>query len=230
MSTILFTKQGLEDAIYSGDSRAAYQSGLVSYGGSTSPVTITAATGISFSRPFVKSASIDTAYVPYPPKFMAGGPTGLTKLIVYSGERPEISTISDLASFDSQKLIQFSVAAYSATRGSTGMYVETGSATNYTGFKAVCGICPSMTSAIGSGVATWFWFGVCMTDAEAQVLKNTYTGNYNNVSTFPFVTGSVGLLGSGADLEIADKNIVSGQQYKSFGFNFYIPAINTIIG
>ena len=33
----------------------------------------------------------------------------------------------------------------------------------------------------------------------------------------------------GADLEIADKNIVAGQQYKSFGFNFYVPSINTVI-
>lgn len=63
----------------------------------------------------------------------------------------------------------------------------------------------------------------------------SYTGyrirffDSSQITVSPFVTGSVGTLGSGADLEIADKNIVAGQQYKSFGFNFYVPSINTVI-
>lgn len=57
---------------------------------------------------------------------------------------------------------------------------------------------------------------------------NFITDSVSTTGT-PFVTGSIGTLGSGADLEIADKNIVAGQQYKSFGFNFYVPSINTVI-
>ncbi len=228
MSTILFTKDLLEDAVYTGG-RGAWQIGLIATGSSDTAVTYTIASGIVLNRPFLKSAAFHSSYAPWPAKFMAGGPANVTKLIVYTGERPDISTITDLAAFESDRLIQFSIPAYSSNRANTGLFVETGSNTDYQGFKAICGICPTLTSALNSGIATWFWFGPAMTTAEAQVFNASYTGNYNNLSGTPFVTGSVGLLGSGSDLEIADKNIVSGQQYKSFGFNFYVPAVNTIV-
>ena len=67
-----------------------------------------------------------------------------------------------------------------------------------------------MTTATQSGIASWFFFGSALTNDEANALKAGSSGNYNNVTVSPFVTGSIGTLGSGADLEIADKNIVAG--------------------
>lgn len=229
MSTILFTKNLWEDALQTGDTRSAYMYGLVANGSSTGAVSYTPATGITMYRPFVKSAEYASNTIPHPGKFLAGSAANVTKLMIYSGDRPDISAITGLTAYDSQKLIQFNIPAYNASRAATGMYVEPGSTTAYTGFKAICGICPTLTTAISSGIATWFWFGIALTDTEAKVYNSSYTGNYNNLTGYQFVTGSVGILGSGADLEIADTSVVSGQQYKSFGFNFYIPAVNTII-
>lgn len=230
MSTLLLTSQLLNENYVSGDGAySSYQVGLISTGGSSTRVSYTTATGLVLDRPFLKANIYNTSEVPHPGKFLAGGPAGLTKLIVFSGERPDITTITNLSSFDAQKLITFSIPAWSSSRANTGLFVESVAPATYSGFKAICGICPSLTTAVASGIATWFWFGICLTDTEAKVYNSSFSGNYNNLAGYQFVTGSVGLLSSGADLEIADKNIASGQQYKSFGFNFYIPSVNTIV-
>jgi hypothetical protein len=230
MSTLLLTSQLLNENYVSGDgSYSSYQVGLVATGGSSTAVSYTTATGIVLNRPFLKANLYNSTYVPHPGKFLAGGAAGVTKLIVFSGDRPDIASISDLAEFDSQKLISFSIPAWSSSRANTGLFVESVAPATYSGFKAICGICPTLTTATGTGIATWFWFGICLTDAEAKVYNASYSGNYNNLSGYQFVTGSVGLLSSGSDLEIADRNIISGQQYKSFGFNFYIPSVNEIV-
>jgi len=226
MASMLFTKQLLEDASTAGDDGSPVWPGLAGNGSEFGPVSSTYAS-ITFNRPFLKSTSL--YYTTLPAKFLAGGPLGATKLFVYSGDRPDVSTIMDMAAYESNLLISFNINGYTNARGSTGLYVEPGSTTNYQGFKAICGICTTPTTAIQGGVASWFFFGSALTTEQANALKSGSTGNYNNVTVSPFVTGSVGTLGSGADLEIADKNIVAGQQYKSFGFNFYVPSINTVI-
>lgn len=57
-----------------------------------------------------------------------------------------------------------------------------------------------LTTALLSGTATWF-----------AIANHGVNAPY---TTYGWVTGTVGLPGSGADLIIADTNIVSGQQYK----------------
>lgn len=228
MSTILFTKKLLEDAYFQ-NTRGSWQHGLIFTGGVYSPGTMAPATGLTLNRPFFKNSGGFDSSTPWPPKFLAGGQANLTRLVIYQGDRPDISAITDLTTFEPQRLIEFKMPAYSSNRATTGLFVEVGSATDYQGFKAICGICPTLTTALSSGLATWFWFGPAVNDTEAKVFGTNYTGNYTNLATTQFVTGSVGLLGSGSDLEIADKNIIAGQQYKSFGFNFYVPAVNTIV-
>lgn len=155
-------------------------------------------------------------------KFLAGGPAGSTRLLVFSGARPAIDTVTNLSNYTSNLLISFSIPAYSTSISATGLafksILKNGKldvATPYEGVIATLGICPSFTAATGSGPATWFWFG-----------------NYSsptNLSGISFVTGSIGLTGSGNDLEMPDVNIESGGLYKSLGFKFYIPAVHELI-
>lgn len=230
MATILFNEALLHDTYSPNISggRGSWQYGLIADGGATGAVAYTpSGSAATHYRPFLKSSSYATTYVPHPGKFLAGGAANVTKLHIYGGWRPDITTITRLDTLEGDLLLTFPIPAYSASRGLTGMYVEN-AATDYVGFKAVCGICPTLTTAIASGVATWFWFGIDLSDTEAKVYNASYSGNHTNLSGYMFVTGSIGGLGSGADLEIADVNVAAGSQYKSFGFNFHLPAVNTI--
>ena len=231
MSTILFNKALLHDAYSSaiGGTRGTWQYGLISDGGLYGQMAYTpSGSAATHYRPFLKANTYASTYVAHPGKFLAGGAANVTKLHIYGGWRPDITTITRLDTLEGDRLISFPIPAYSTSRGLTGMYVEN-PATDYTGFTAVCGICPTLTTAVASGTATWFWFGIDLSDTEAKVYNTAYTGNHTNLSGYMFVTGSVGGLGSGSDLEIADVNVAAGSQYKSFGFNFHLPSVNTIV-
>lgn len=164
---------------------------------------------------------ISNTTAPTQNKFLAGGPAGATRLNVYSGGRPSIETISNLNNYASNLLISFSIPAWSATRSTTGFFIDPSPAftspsalsnsIEYTGATIYMGICPTFTAAASSGRATWFWFGNYATPTDL-------TGR-------SFVTGSIGLTGSNSDLEMADNNIVSGSLYKSFGFKFHLPVV-----
>ena len=155
-------------------------------------------------------------------KFLAGGPSGSTKLLIYSGARPAIGSVTNLNNYTSNLLISFSIPAYSTSVSATGLSFNSiiknsklDVSVPYEGVVATLGICPTFTAATGAGAATWFWFG-----------------NYSsptNLSGISFVTGSIGLTGSGNDLEMPDVNIESGGLYKSLGFKFYIPAVHELV-
>lgn len=151
-------------------------------------------------------------------KFLAGGAAGSTRLNIYSGIRPSIGTVSNLSNYSSNLLVSFSIPAYSSNLSSTGYFYDLSTISNtsnvsptspYTGGIIYLGVCQSFTAATGTGKATWFWFG-----------NYSSPSNLTNIS---FVTGDIGLIGSGADLEMADCNIATGELYKSFGFKFGIP-------
>jgi hypothetical protein len=164
-------------------------------------------------------------------KFLAGGPAGATRLNIYKGARPSISTLTNLNNHSSDLLISFSIPAYSTTTSQSGIIFNLGSYyvagttagtsglsrnqnNHYDMFRATLGVCPQFTQASAGGRATWFWFG-------------NYS-NPSNLSGLAFVTGSVGISGSNSDLEMADTNIDPSGLYKSFGFKFIIPAYHEI--
>jgi hypothetical protein len=158
-------------------------------------------------------------------KFLAGGPAGSTRLIIFKGTKPDISTVSNLSDYSSNQLISFSIPAYDGTNpAASGMRflttttptarAELNSSTSFDGFSMILGVSPSYVAATASGVATWFWFG-----------------NYSsptNLADIAFTIGSVGSLGSGADLEIYNTTVTSGDYYRSAGFKFSIPSIYTV--
>lgn len=151
-------------------------------------------------------------------KFLAGGAAGSTRLNIYSGIRPSIGSMTTLSDYSSNLLVSFSIPAYSSNLSATGYFYDLSTISNtsnisptapYTGGIIYLGVCQTFTAAVGTGKATWFWFG-----------------NYSsptNLAGISFVTGDVGLIGSSSDLEMADCNIASGELYKSFGFKFGIP-------
>ncbi len=164
-------------------------------------------------------------------KFLAGGPAGATRLNIYKGSRPSISTLTNLNNHSSDLLISFSIPAYSTTTSQSGIIFNLGSYyvagttsgtsglsrnqdNHYDMFRATLGVCPQFTQASAGGRATWFWFG-------------NYS-NPSNLSGLAFVTGSVGISGSNSDLEMADTNIDPSGLYKSFGFKFIIPAYHEV--
>lgn len=167
---------------------------------------------------FYKSTTAPTAN-----KFLAGGPSGSTRLNIYKGARPPIANLTNLNTYSSNLLISFSIPAYSSDRSVTGMYFDQSSAIaanatisktiDYPGLIAYLGISPSFVAASASGTATWFWFGNYATPTDL-------TGK-------SFVTGTVGITGSGSDLEISSTAIEANELYKSMGFKFYIPAVQS---
>lgn len=68
----------------------------------------------------------------------------------------------------------------------------------------------SFVNAIASGTATWFW-------------NLAYNPQDSSNSIFVQFIGTVGLTGSGADLEMSDTNIISGSPYKVNNLKILFP-------
>lgn len=71
-------------------------------------------------------------------------------------------------------------------------------------------------TAIASGLATWFWLVVIPNNVSGSDLDPAATIVHS-------AYGTVGITGSGSDLELPDTNIVSGQQYRISGMQLRIP-------
>jgi hypothetical protein len=174
-------------------------------GSSTVPATITT------------SRLADSGAVSY----LMGGPLGGTHLRIYKGTRPAVTSMTSLANYDSDLLIDFSIPSFSAG-GFKFMNISltrspkiSSTYNNYgDGFSVIAGICPAGAVASQSGAATWFWFG-----------------NYNsptNLTDVAFVTGSIGGASSSNDLIMSNTSVVSGTKYFSSGFRIDFPAFYTI--
>lgn len=67
-------------------------------------------------------------------------------------------------------------------------------------------------AASSSGSATWF----CLFHVQSNTLTSGNIGN--------FITGDVGITGSGADIEIPDTNLTSGELYRILGWKLKFPS------
>jgi hypothetical protein len=148
---------------------------------------------------------------------IAGGANGACSLVIYTGAMPDAAAFSDRTSRDSDVLIDFQLPAYSGT--TAGSFINSNIAG---GNRVLVGLNPATTAAVQTGVASWFWIGrnVNLTD------MNNTTSDTSGTS---FMIGTVGIIGSGSDLEIPDINIVSGQTYRSAGFYAYFPYSQTLL-
>jgi hypothetical protein len=72
-------------------------------------------------------------------------------------------------------------------------------------------------AATASGTATWFWWIV----RPASVLGVLSPSD----ALLQQITGTVGITGSGADLEIPDTTIVSGSPYRVLNFRLQFPTL-----
>jgi len=138
----------------------------------------------------------------------ASSPTSLSSILgphylrIYKGVMPTFVTFTDVTSQSSNLLI-------STTLSTSSSYALNGWVN--TSYQIVVGITPSPATATASGTATWF-------------LLTKATASMSSVSA---TIGAVGLTGSGADLEISDVNITSGNYYLSSGIYLNYPQIWT---
>ena len=77
---------------------------------------------------------------------------------------------------------------------------------NISSYTTPCIISSSYVAATASGTATWFWWTVRNIPSSGNMTGGTTLHHQ--------IVGTVGTTGSGADLELPDVNITSGENYR----------------
>ena len=112
------------------------------------------------------------------------------------------------------------LTTFAASGRSSDMLVRfMGGNTNFGGSTGVanpCFLTTAYVTAIASGTATWFWW-------SAENLNGQASPGNGSGALIHQIIGTVGLTGSGAELEMEDTNIVSGQQYRMVGVQMRLP-------
>jgi hypothetical protein len=127
------------------------------------------------------------------------GTSSVSLLLIYKGTAATFPALTDRSTRASDLLITFTIPTSS-------QYQNLGySGTN---LQYVIGKCQTVTTASASGTAAWFI--LCRSGTTSMTDKGA-------------MIGTVGTLGSGADLEIANVDIVSGQSYQSTGMLISLP-------
>lgn len=151
------------------------------------------------SSPLGRIVSSNTSLISGP-SLLSGGTNGATLLIVYKGTVADFATFTDRSTRSSDALVSFSLTAGTGSFQSVGL---TSGAMRYVLGRAV-----TPATASSSGLATWFL--LCR-------------GGTSSLTDKGAMIGTVGQAGSGADLELPDPNIVSGQPYSSGGIYINFP-------
>lgn len=156
-------------------------------------------------------------------RHFAGGGAGTTCLNIYSGVKPTTTkNFTNLNNYASQLLISFPMGAgisgvkfltHNLEKASNILLTSTYK--NPGEVEVILGISSSKVSPTADGVATWFWFGNCVTPTD--------------LSNSPFVIGTVGNTNDGTyDMYLPDTNIDSSNVYFSGGFRYKFPSVLTV--
>jgi hypothetical protein len=138
---------------------------------------------------------------PVGPAVLSGSSTsGAATLLIYKGTPETFPSFTDRATRASDVLITFTLGANTAS------FTQLGTVGQFS--RWIIGKQLTQTSAAASGLASWFL--LCRSGTTSLTDKGA-------------LLGTVGLVGSGADLEVASTNIVSGQYYTSAGLYINMP-------
>lgn len=116
-------------------------------------------------------------------------------LNIYKGTKETFPSFTDANTRSADLLISFTL------QGGGASYEDLGSST--VGVRLLIGKCLTPTAAVGTGTATWF------------LLQRNGTSSLTDKGA---LIGDVGPLGSTADLQLPNVNIISGNFYRSNGF------------
>lgn len=142
---------------------------------------------------------------------MRGGQSGaygqgnMGVLSIMSGTKPDISSLTS-TNAPAGTSILWRVTTYGDTAGSQ-WFVGNNWFTNPTVLTT------AFRAATATGIASWFW--ICTTNSD--VFGNIGGSVYHNI------TGDIGLLGSGSDMEMASLAVATGQFLRVININLRLP-------
>jgi hypothetical protein len=131
-----------------------------------------------------------------PATLSGGASNGMSLLIIYKGTPETFPSFADRSTRASDVLITFTL------QSTTSSYTITGTVGQK--YRVLIGKHLAQQTASASGQASWFL--LCRSGTTTLADKGG-------------MLGTVGLVGSGADLEVPSTNIVSGEYYASAGFH-----------
>ncbi len=155
-------------------------------------------------------------------KLLIGGPANTMKLNIYKGTKPAVSSLTNLATHNSNKLISFNIptVALGGAKFINGISPTQSpkiSATQvYRGVSILAGICKNLTEATGTGTPTWFWYGN-YSDGDTISDQSFVIGDVSN-SANNDLTGDLYFYG----------DVVAGSKYMSMGFRMDFPVFHTV--
>jgi hypothetical protein len=137
------------------------------------------------------------------PTYITCATIGATLLNIYKGTIATFPAFTTTTSRTADLLMTMSL-------GSPAVAYNTGTSSNSIRVQVGISNVPGATAS-ASGLATWF------------LLNNSVTGTVTDLTGRSAIIGTIGTIGSGADMEVYDTNIVSGNSYKSLGFWINFP-------
>lgn len=132
-------------------------------------------------------------------------------LLIMKGTMPETLTSTNISSPDRRGDILCSFVMSGSQNGAPTTNHFSASASTYYLNPAV--ITTTFATVGANGTATWFWW-VQRQWAAAVGLSNTL---------YYQIAGSIGEVGSGADLEMSSTNVTSGQQLRVYNLRLQLP-------
>ena len=159
----------------------------------------------AFSGIFTNTSSWLPAAGYAPAWGLSGGSDGSYLLTIYKGVIESFPSFTARSSRSADVLITFSLPS----AGSAYIYLPNDSSTHV---RALIGRCLTSTAASASGLASWF-----------LVSRSLLHSGTDSLTTQTGIVGTVGLPGTGADLEVAQTTITAGNYYRCNGFYINLP-------